>query len=843
MRRSYNYLQFVIGCLCCLISGQLQAATPDWSVNAADYNYSMGITGRVLLNGNTQTPNDMIGVFVNGECRGVAKPIYIAALDQYQYFLLAYSNQLTGETLSFQYYQAEGDQVISLTNSLTFTLDDQEGTVSDPYILANAPLVKWQESSLSFTMVADSLYTIDALLDNFADIQLDYELETFPEWLVLEDSSTTIEANEQKNIAINIKEGTKPGSYQTELVVHSIGGSDTLQVQLTVEEPISVLTWEESTISLEMQEGEAFTFEATILNHSDEQQDYELVDLPVWLTTTEDTGSVPANGNKTIAFEAHEGINVGQFEQAIRLTTTSGVDEVLNVQLRVLKSEPEWGEETIPEGYTMNLIGQMTINGEVSSDPYDKVGVFAGEELRGTANLTYDSSAAAYLVLLEISNDTGTEEELHFKVWDASTGRLHEEVTPSITFKASITLGTTTEPIAIVTTDEITLDYDFPAGWTWVSFNLNAESNANINDLLVGIGSEGDVIKGQDDYDQYSEVTGWIGSLTNNGGVTADQMYKIKLTNASNLQVKGTPVEVNSTDIAVDTGWNYVGFTPQVSMTITEALAGITPMEDDLLKSQDAFSLYHPTYGWVGTLQTLRPGEGYMLYTGNETTFTYPETSTLSNGRQAKVNPEITAPWSYQSQQFKDNMSMVIQLEGEDISMDENWVIAAFVGNECRGIVSGQQVEEGQYFFMTVGGESEKEVVRFKAYNAASDRTYILNSEVMKFTADKLLGNLSEPVQMRLVGATLPDQAVKAYPNPFESTIQLLVDTEAEGAVSIKLVNITGSVFYQEEMQADASGQAIWSNETLGNQLPPGTYLLMVTTQQKTEVLKMIKKK
>ncbi|MEH0154467.1 LamG-like jellyroll fold domain-containing protein [Limibacter armeniacum] len=612
-------------------------------------------------------------------------------------------------------------------------------------------------------------------------------------------------------------------------------------VSWTVLAEQNILTWEEQVINLEMQEGEGLTFEAVMINSSNEGYDYQLDNLPGWLSTDDAYGTVAANSRKVITFRISEGVNVGTYEQGINLTTVLGFDEKLSVSLRVFRATPVWEVDPTDYQYTMNLIGQVTINEVISSDPYDIVGVFVGEECRGVANLAYVAPLGTYQVFLNIYSNEIQNEEMTFKVWDASTGNIHEDVTPLITFTANTIQGTNDNPVQIVASNSITANYQLSSGWTWISFNLNSPLNSNPNALLAGVGAEGDVIKGQTYYDQYSELTGWVGTLTSSGGVTGEEMYKVNLTYDTDFSVTGAPMTASSMPIALDSGWNYLGFIPQVSMTVAEALNGISPIEGDLIKSQNAFSLYNPLYGWVGSLQTLTPREGYMLYTGKEATLTYPEKSILSNSRLASLPSVNSAPWAYNAQQYKDNMSVVVQLTAEEESIEEGWILAAFEGAQCRGITSGQQIGEETYFFLTVGGNTASSALQFKAYDPATGYSYELNSELSAYTQNQHLGDLEYPIEMRLATELSAEDGFQVYPNPFTSTLQLLAHTEAEGKATIKLTSITGNVLYQTQTDISSSGQVKWSHPTLGNNLPTGTYLLMVITEQNVEVLKVIK--
>ena len=83
---------------------QSKAQDPNWSVNSANYQYSMTFTAFLNVNGTALTStNDKVGAFINGELRGVASVVYVSSADKYVVFLSVFANT-NGETISFKIY-------------------------------------------------------------------------------------------------------------------------------------------------------------------------------------------------------------------------------------------------------------------------------------------------------------------------------------------------------------------------------------------------------------------------------------------------------------------------------------------------------------------------------------------------------------------------------------------------------------------------------------------------------------------------------------------------------------------------------------------------------------------
>ena len=95
----------------------LNETTADWDFNYADYQLIGAIT--VSIENRSDNAGDLVGVFVDGECRGIAERMYFPFDDSYMYIIQVYSN-IEGEELTFKYYDSVNDEVKEYTEDLTF---------------------------------------------------------------------------------------------------------------------------------------------------------------------------------------------------------------------------------------------------------------------------------------------------------------------------------------------------------------------------------------------------------------------------------------------------------------------------------------------------------------------------------------------------------------------------------------------------------------------------------------------------------------------------------------------------------------------------------------------------
>ena len=124
---------------------------PDWDQNNdgvldnySDYEFSATfhltvknqinpITSDIVIN-----ENDMLAAFSNGEIRGVAKATYNSLLldDTYLFILMGYSNNQSGDMISFKYYDYESDEVFDLNENIEFISDMSLANALTPYELS-----------------------------------------------------------------------------------------------------------------------------------------------------------------------------------------------------------------------------------------------------------------------------------------------------------------------------------------------------------------------------------------------------------------------------------------------------------------------------------------------------------------------------------------------------------------------------------------------------------------------------------------------------------------------------------------------------------------------------------
>ena len=96
----------------------LSSTIENWDFNYADYRYIGAVT--LSIEGREDFDGDVVGAFVDDECRGIAERMYFPFNDSYMYIIQVYSNIENGEELTFKYYDKTNDVVVEYSETLTF---------------------------------------------------------------------------------------------------------------------------------------------------------------------------------------------------------------------------------------------------------------------------------------------------------------------------------------------------------------------------------------------------------------------------------------------------------------------------------------------------------------------------------------------------------------------------------------------------------------------------------------------------------------------------------------------------------------------------------------------------
>ena len=311
-------------------------------------------------------------------------------------------------------------------------------------------------------------------------------------------------------------------------------------------------------------------------------------------------------------------------------------------------------------------------------------------------------------------------------------------------------------------------DKSLSGGWNWFSLNL-LNSDMTINNILSSLNlsvAESDYIKSQTAFSEYFNGYGWYGGLPVLDNLNT---YKINLTNSGNITYQGTPVSLGETPIELSSGWNWISYLPQESLSINTAFQNINNFSDgDYIKNQTSFAEYFDGYGFYGSLINLDPREGYLMNIANETTLIYPETTEIATNQNSYVLNKIESGnyFDINYKNFEYNGSIIARMNS-NIDLSEDDEIGAFNNGECRGRSKPvfSPIDNELIFYLMFYSNEENEELNFIFYDSKNNKEVDLSNKI-NFFPDMHVGKISNPYIMmeeEIYNYSLSG----AYPNPF----------------------------------------------------------------------------
>ncbi len=519
------------------------------------------------------------------------------------------------------------------------------------------------------------------------------------------------------------------------------------------------LRWKTKTIAIEQAYGESTTFDVGIQNHSQETHTYTVQNNPRWLTVSPSTNNISATEEQTLSFTVSKDLNVGKYDEIIYLMDEDGLAEPLMLSLEVVGEPPYWteGVDRSLRQYSMNITARVVLNDEIATDPDDIVGVFDDKGVcHGVTNISYNEQTGESFAYITVYDDAVSGRELSFRLWNHSIGKeqvliaydADSEAETSITFLSSRVVGSPAKPLILKGGDIYLQTIKLYEGWNWMSINVLPDYVKTYGSLLNRMPmSDGDMVTdNQSGAVHVYNSQKWITSgMTDDMKVNHKTTYFVKVQKDAEIQVYGTIIK-NEEDrtIPLVHGWNTIGFTPMLNLTVEAALADYNnkAMDGDIIKSHDEYAVFTVTNGvgrWKGSLKYMKPGEGYMLRRKADTqaTFVYPfyePNSTFMD--QITDNPVHFAPQ-------RSTMSLTATVNGVETQPGDRLI--AYTDAEIRGQIA---VDEERVFYLSVAGDQDAPLW----FALERDGEIIATTaEVMKYSPNAVIGLPGSPTSIDFV--------------------------------------------------------------------------------------------
>jgi len=630
------------------------------------------------------------------------------------------------------------------------------------------------------------------------------------------------------------------------------------------------LAWLTDSLGITKYEDENVKAVANIHNRGGYPVPFIIKDIPSWVHVVPTQGTLAPNEIRPINFTVDSTLAFGPWSDSIMLHTVTGQnpffmggDEGLPFGVRVVcrPSTPAFNPALYEN--TMNMVLELNIQGSLSKDAEDIVVAYIGDTLVGRAKVHYVPQVNKWLAYLTIyGNPNHILLPLRFEVWDASECLRYAVVEDYFVFQADAVIGSPIAPQVLHTDGYVLRQVPIGYGWNWLSFNL-AFANPDIDSALVSLKHpQNDLMKGQNAFSIYLNGGGWLGSLDTLRNPT---MYIYRADQADTLKMKGNVIDPATTPIPMVAGWNWIGYIPNYSLPINEALSSLPAQIGDLAKSQIAFAQYiNPTFGWVGNLKYLQAPNGYQVKLSAPGTLLYPppHSNFTGNGNgdnaspdtplQARNGPEEVPPapnfWTVDPTQYEHSTTLIGMFKANGVNATTATMeLGAFARNTVRG--SGQAIyipPLDQYqFFLTAYANTSGEQLRYKLFDSADGSVQDL-AELMYFTPDLHQGSIQSPVPFTLGSTgTLEsklEQSFDVQPNPFHTETWFRFSLDRPQEIALTITDVNGRmVSSQRSSGAHGLNSLVWKGQSdNGAKLAAGVYFVRLQTERGSVVRKVV---
>jgi len=560
------------------------------------------------------------------------------------------------------------------------------------------------------------------------------------------------------------------------------------------------LNWETESSSLTKQVLEPAAFKAIIVNNSGKYENFVIKGLPNWLSVDKSSGKLNPLEKMELTFTVDKATNVGSYETRVTLTGNNNIEELLPVSLKVTGTRPDWSVNPYAYESSMNVIGQVKIDGVYQEDAEDILAAFIGTRCVGLANPQFDKIKNSYVLFMDVyGNSTDNGQALSFSLWDAGTGRIYpavEVIGSPISYIGTTIKGSMSVPQVFNATDKVEQQLSLKQGWNWMSTNVVNTNPTLLNQFKTGMEAACIQIKSRSgDYIEYSNGA-WNG---NNFEINQTSMYLVKTNQAKTLKMVGAMAKPADLALPINSNWNYIGYVPQFVAPIKDALSNLSATEGDQIKGQIGFATYSGG-NWYGSLQYMMPGAGYMYNSMNSSpvSFKYPS-QYFSQSKVAQQN-EVAGNMRWTVDVNKYQMSMtatcIASVNNQEVT-NGDMQVAVFVGDECRGTTTLKYVDTYSRYmaFLMIWGNIEdvNKKITFKSFNTINNQELSFSDQSLSYVPDNIVGTPASPYKINFVLAGNNEVNIdnlKLYPNPVSDVLHF--DCNPNGIEALEVIDNLG---------------------------------------------------
>ena len=802
---------------------------PNWLVSPQNFELDGEVQAVVEIDGvEFNTPGGILGAFVGDQCRGV-QDTGLPFQGRMIYIIRCYTNLPGNDVLDFKFF--DGTQVFDLIETVPFVANMVVGNALDPFVFHNGTIGPNDDASLSDLQIDQTtvpgfdpgIYTYDfALPCGTTIVPTVYGTPRDANAIVAYIDATSIPGTTY--IDVTAEDGTTERRYTINFTAPCSDDATLSDLQV---DQTTVTGFDPGTLSYDVELAEGTTVVPTVTATTNHPNAGFVVN---------DAAGLP--GTTTVDVTAEDGV----------------ATETYSVNFTVA-GNPNYPDWTPPGGvqYTMTVHGQVTVLGSgLITSTGSLIAGFADGTCLGVAEI-YDGPAGRQFNL-----SLGTNNDQVFPVSFMAYDFAADEVltiAETHDFVNNTVVGGIVNPF-LFHAGMIEQIISLVHGWNWLSFNSLPEVPSLANVLANFPAQNNDEIKTAPSLGGSATYYGgvWYG-LT--GGIQPGVMYLLnaQATTPGDLSIMGYPVDV-SIPIPIVLNWNWLGYKPQVAISLATALATLSSENNDEIKTAPALGGSATYYGgvWYGLGAGLQPGVGYLLNSSKVDELTYPASGSpvapvTINDKKSEEYKIWTNPTG--KKYTMTIHAMVILPDGELLSSPGS-KLAAFKNNECRGVFELFDGPAGKQFQLSVASDLESEEdLRFMVYDAVNETFYKID-EHLDFVYNRTKGLINNPVKLNVgsvIGSNYSFYSEKSdisgvFPNPFKENIRIQFNIVKKERILIEVYNLLGKnikTLVNKQLPI-GNHEVIWNGEDLFNtKVPTGLYMCRMTSSDNISNLKLIK--
>ena len=331
---------------------------------------------------------------------------------------------------------------------------------------------------------------------------------------------------------------------------------------------------------------------------------------------------------------------------------------------------------------------------------------------------------------------------------------------------------------------KVDINYDLAQNWNWISHNM--EENVAVADFAAN--NSVSRILSQTQEAVRDPKLGLVGNLKELAPAVA---YKVCVADVAGAKANVAGYAFNPTAaVKLNAGWNWIGCpVDDASLLISDLLANVEVEEGDMIVGLEGVEEVDAEGNWAGTLNKLTSGNGYMYYSNSEKEFTYNMVAAEADAN-VKAAPTRTAndtPWEVDIHKYPSVMpitAVAVDADGLDADLAD-YKIAAFCGNECRGI--GMIVKD--VLIINVHGNAGDNIV---FHFIGADNREMITSTGITFK-ELPIGKFSDPYTITLDAVSSVGSIVVDGYEIITENGAIVVKGELDANASVEVYDLAGN--------------------------------------------------